>query len=33
MSIAGTLRVRLVDVLVEDEITVVAALERLRSSS
>ena len=33
MSIAGTLQVRLVDVPVHDEITVVAALEFLRRSS
>jgi len=33
MSIAGTLRVRLVDVPVHDEIKVVAALEFLRRSS
>jgi len=32
-GIAGTLRARLVDVLVQDEITVVAALELLRRSS
>jgi hypothetical protein len=33
MSIAGTLRARPVDVPVQDEITVMAALELLRRSS